>query len=111
AVVHGDPDERHPVLAEEARVVLTVERRQEALEEAVCPVLAENLRHGAAHEALIRGIPGDEILHVQPAADAHPGEPDRFPVPVDELATLRVHETGGTLIDHRNPTSLLRNIS
>jgi hypothetical protein len=83
-VVDGDAHAVHAEPGQQLRVLVTEERREQAVEEQLVPVAAENLADRAAHEGLVRRVAGDEVLHVHPATQAHAPQPDRDAVPVDE---------------------------
>ena len=84
-VAHGDPGQVEPGLLEERRVRLAEELGEQAVEEPVRPVVADHLADLPPHQRLVGGVPGDEVLHVEPAAEAHPAQQQRLAVGAEEL--------------------------
>src|SRR5689334_1049739 len=108
-VVDRNADAVHAQPGQKLRVVLAEERREQAVEEQLVPVPAENLADGAAHQRLVRRVAGDEVLHVHPAAETDAPQPDRYAVPVDEAITFGAQETvpgsHNPLLSRRTPTT------
>ena len=86
-VADGDPDEVEAGLGQERRVRLVEEAGEQALEERGRPVGADDLRHLGPHQRLVGRVAGDEVLHVQPAAQADPAQQQGLPVGPDERRT------------------------
>ena len=89
AVVHRHADAVEPAAGEQSGVRLAEEDREQAFEEQLVPVGAEHVADGGAHEGLVGRVAGDEVLHVQPAAEAGTAQPKRSPLAVDETAPAR----------------------
>ena len=87
AVVDRDAHAVEPRLGEERGVGVGVERREQPLEEQLVALVAEHLAHRGAHHRLVGGVAGDEVLHVQPAADVDALEADRLARRVDDVAS------------------------
>ena len=58
------------------------------------PVRADGGGDGAAHQRLVRRVAGDEVLHVQPAANADAPQPNGPSCRIDELRAPRLQGTG-----------------
>jgi hypothetical protein len=88
AVVEGDPHRVETDLGQEGGVGLTEEAGEEPLEEELVAVVADRLADGRAHHRLVRRVAGDEVLHVEPAAEAHPPHAERLAVDVEQLGSV-----------------------
>jgi hypothetical protein len=78
-VVDRDADRVHAQAAQERRIVPLEEDLEEALEEGFREAIAEDRADGGPVVLLARGIAGDEVLHVQPAAQADAAQSDGRP--------------------------------
>ncbi len=113
-VVERDPNRVQAQIVQEGGIPIGEEHREEPIEEPLVALIAE---HAAQRPALLRlgaGIPGDEVLHVHPAAEAESARgsdgvgrrrrsalrPRAAPVPwFSPTTSVRaVHETGGRVI-------------
>src|SRR4029450_13153730 len=94
-VPDGDPGEVESGPAEKRRVRLVEEPGEQALEEPVGPVIADDRTDLAPHQGLVGRVPGDEVLHVEPATEAHAAKEQGLAVWADEI------RPGGA--DHRAP--------
>ena len=90
-VVDRDPDGVEPELCQEQSVGVGEEGGQQAIEEQVILVRTEHVQHRGPHHRLVRRIPGDEVFHVEPAAQAHSLEADRIAAPVEHLSAASPH--------------------
>ena len=95
AIVDRDADQVQPQRLDEASVVLAEEVGQEAVEEERVLLRAERLEQGLALRLLVGRIAGDEVLHVEPAAQAEPAQDHRRAGAVDKLVAADLEEWGG----------------
>src|SRR5215212_9489730 len=83
-VPDGDSREVQTGLAEKYRVRLIEEPAEEALEEALGSVVADRPPYLSPHQRLVRRVPGDEVLHVQPTAETDAAKEQRLAVRTEE---------------------------
>ena len=88
-VVDRDAHAVHPGVGEELRVGVAEEHGEQSVEERVVEILSEHRQHVMAHERLVRGIAGDEVLHVHPAAEADAPQPHLVTVAVEQPTASR----------------------
>src|ERR671912_2193951 len=100
-VADGDSREVHPGVPEKRRIRLVEEPGEQALEDPLGPIVADGPPYFAPHQRLVGGVAGDEVLHVEPAAEIDAAKQQRLAVGAEELSS------GGpdhwSLCCHRHP--------
>ncbi len=86
-VVHRDSHAVDAHAREQGGVLGAEEGGQQPVEEQLLPLLAQHAPHGVAHGRLVGRVAGDEVLHVHPAAEAHPPQPHGASVGRDEAGS------------------------
>src|SRR5215212_11192857 len=93
-VSDGDSRKIQPGIAEEHCVPLIEEPGEEPLEEALGPVITDRSPYLPPHQRLVRRVAGDEVLHVEPAAETDPTKPQRPTVGAEELRAGGLYHAG-----------------
>ncbi len=93
AVVERDPHGVQAEALQERRIAIGEEHREEPVEEACVPLVAEDAAQRPTHLRLGSGVPGDEVLHVHPAAEAEAAQHDRIRT-VQDAGTVHLQQMG-----------------